>query len=183
MQHHPNAPGHHYALGKPPSQNAFEDLARADKDSTAAIGAPNKDDDELGISVATAWEDGNSQPLINEITLLDVPMIDDAPIIAGNTIVAALAAHGRAIMSALADVAGVVATTANSPSTTAPATADTAPEPTMASMMFMLHMMQTTNQAILARLDTINATSKTQHGRLHAAINAKADSTEIMRLD
>jgi hypothetical protein len=166
-----------------PPMHAFEDLACADENSTAADGAPNEDDDELGISVATAWEDGNSQPLIDEITLLDVPTVNNAPIIAGNTIVTALAAHDRAITLALADVAGVITTTANSPSTTAPATADTAPEPTMASMMFMLHTMQTTNQAILARLDTIDATSKTQHGRLCAAINAKADSTEIARLD
>ncbi len=149
---------------KPPLQNAFEDLARADEDSTAADGAPNEDNNELGISVATAWEDGNSQPLIDEITLLYVPTVDDAPIIAGNTIVAALAAQDRAITLALADVAGVITTTANSPSTTAPATADTAPEPTMALMMFMLHTMQTTNQAILARLNKINTTRKTQHG-------------------
>jgi hypothetical protein len=149
---------------KPPLQNAFEDLVRADEDSTAADGAPNEDDDKLGISVATAREDGNSQPLINEIMLLDVPMVDDAPIIAENTIVAALAAHDRAIMLALADVAGVITTTTNYPSTTAPATTDTAPEPTMALIMFMLHTMQTTNQAILACLDTIDATSKMQHG-------------------
>jgi hypothetical protein len=149
---------------KPPLKNAFEDLAHADEDSTAADGAPNEDDDELGISVATAWEDGNSQSLIDEITLLNVPTADNAPVITGNTIVAALAAHNRAITLALANVAGVITTTANSPSTTALATADTAPEPTMALMMLILHTMQTTNQAILTRLDTINATSKTQHG-------------------
>jgi hypothetical protein len=58
-----------------------------------------------------------------------------------------------------------------------------APAPTMASMMLMLHTMQntmqTTNQAILTRLNTINSANKLQHGRLRAAINAKADSTEI----
>jgi hypothetical protein len=57
----------------------------------------------------------------------------------------------------------------------------------MALMMLMLHtmqnMMQMTNQAILTCLDTINSANKLQHGHLRAAINAKADSTKIARLD
>ena len=53
----------------------------------------------------------------------------------------------------------------------------------MASMMLMLHTMQSTNQAILNCLDAMDNTSKKNHGRLHAAINSKADSSKIARLD
>jgi hypothetical protein len=39
------------------------------------------------------------------------------------------------------------------------------------------------NQAILNRLDAMDDTSNRCHGQLRAAINSKADSTEISRLD
>ena len=50
-------------------------------------------------------------------------------------------------------------------------------------MMLLLHTMQSTNQAILNCLDAMDDTSKKNHGRLHAVINSKADSSEITRLD
>ncbi len=63
----------------------------------------------------------------------------------------------------------------------------------MDPMMLMLHTMQNTNQAILARLDTIDATFKSHHAALntidatikshHAALNDKANLSEIARLD
>jgi len=53
----------------------------------------------------------------------------------------------------------------------------------MATMMLLLHTMQSTNQAILNCLDAMDDTIKKNHGRLHTAINSKADSSEIVRLD
>ncbi len=116
----------------PPSQNAFADLTRTDEDSTVEDGSPNSNDEDVGLSVACAWEDGDSQPLLDEITLL-----------------AALASH------------------------------ESPRAPTLDLIMVMLHMMQTTNQAVLARLDTIDDTNKSHR----AALNDKADSLEIARLD
>ena len=60
---------------------------------------------------------------------------------------------------------------------------DVTEAPTMATMMLVLCTMQSTNQAILNRLDAMDNTSKKHHGRLRAAINSKADSAEIARLD
>jgi hypothetical protein len=55
--------------------------------------------------------------------------------------------------------------------------------PTMATMMLLIHTMQSTNQAILNCLDAMDDNNKKNHGRLHVAINLKADSSEIARLD
>jgi hypothetical protein len=60
---------------------------------------------------------------------------------------------------------------------------DVTEAPTMATMMLVLCTMQSTNQAILNRLDAMDNTSKKHHGRLRAAINSKADSAKIARLD
>ena len=49
--------------------------------------------------------------------------------------------------------------------------------------MLVLCTMQSQNQAILTCLDAMDDTSKEHHGRLHAALNSKADSTKIARLD
>ena len=54
---------------------------------------------------------------------------------------------------------------------------------TMATMMLVLRTMQSQNQAILNRLDTMDDTSKKHHGQLHAAINSKVDSTKVARSD
>ncbi len=62
----------------------------------------------------------------------------------------------------------------------------TLPEPTMVSKMHLLQTMQSISQAILARLDNMDSTiaaNKLQQSRPHAAINVKADSLEIARLD
>jgi hypothetical protein len=146
----------------PHSQNAFEDLAQTDDESCAvADGILLATDEKIGPS---AWEDGDSQPLLDGFTQPDDPSADDA------------------------NVADVVILN-NDGTSAEPALTSTnaAPAPRMALMMLMLHTMQntmqTTNQAILTRLNTINFANKLQHDCLRAAINAKADSTKIARLD
>jgi len=133
----------------------------------------------------TPREDGASQPLLDAIP---DPIID------------ALTAHNRVLTLTIAwvdeaaraldlAIAGVAKTLAddddddtNAPHPTV-SPDDVTNAPTMATIMLLLHTMQSTNQAILNRLDAMDDTSKKNHGRLRAAINSKADSSEIARLD
>jgi hypothetical protein len=160
----------------PPSTNAFADLARNDEDSTADEGTPDANDNNTGLSAASDWEDGDSQPLLDELTQLVDPPIDGLSH-TGEPIVAAFNAHDHATATTLAITQFVDSFDNPNSSRTPPAPTPLKPgAPTMNPMILMLHTMQTT---ILARLNTINATMK-----LHqATINDKADSTEIARLD
>jgi hypothetical protein len=170
----------------PPSTNAFADLARTNKDSTADDGTPDAEFTETGLS-----KDGDSQPLLDELTQLANPLID-GPSHAGEPIVAAFNAHDRDMTLAITQFADSIDNPDSSG--TPPAPTPLKPSaPTMDPMMLMLHTMQNTNQAILARLDTIDATIKLHHAALntidatikshHAALNDKANSSEIARLD
>jgi len=60
---------------------------------------------------------------------------------------------------------------------------DVSAAPTMAAFMLVLQSLQAQNQAILTRLDSIDATNQQRHGELHTEITSKADSTDITRLD
>jgi len=147
----------------------------------------------------TAREDGDSQPLLDLGAILALDVTSD-PII--NT----LAANNRILTLTIAGVTEAdraldlaitgVATTLDDDDddvTDAPTMAllmPTVPHgnatespTTMATMMLVLRTMQSQNQAILTRLDAMDDTSKERHGRLRAALNSKADSTEIARLD
>ena len=55
--------------------------------------------------------------------------------------------------------------------------------PTMETFMLVLQSLQSQNQAILTRLDSMDDTNKQRHGELRAEITSKADSAEIARLD
>ena len=55
--------------------------------------------------------------------------------------------------------------------------------PTMEAFMLVLQSLQTQNQAILTRLDSMDDTNRQRHGELRAEITSKADSTDIARLD
>jgi hypothetical protein len=140
----------------------------------------------------TAREDADSQPLLNLETFTD-------PIV--NT----LTAHDRVLTLTIAEVAkadraldlaitGVATalddddddvTDAHTMASLMPTVphGDVTEAPTMATMMLVLRAMQSTNQAILNCLDAMDDTSKKHHGRLRAAINSKADSAKIARLD
>ena len=161
----------------PPLQNTF--AAGTDVDATT------EEDNDVDHTDSTTRDDGDSQPLLDVIT---DPIID------------ALTAHARVLTSTIAGVdeadraldlaiTGVTKTLdddvdddTNEPPPTVPH-GDVTDAPTMASMMRMLHMTQATNQAILNRLDAMDNTSKKNHGRLRAAINSKANSSKIARLD
>jgi hypothetical protein len=103
----------------PHSQNAFEDLAQTDDESCAAADRILlATDDEIGPS---AWEDGNSQPLLNGFTQPDDPSVNNS------------------------DVADIVVLNDDGTSAEPALTStDTAPAPTMVLMMLMLHTMQNT---------------------------------------
>jgi hypothetical protein len=73
----------------PPSTNAFADLARTDEDSTVDDGTPDAEFTDTELS-----EDGDSQPLLDELTQLANPLID-SPSHAGEPIIAAFNAHDR----------------------------------------------------------------------------------------
>jgi hypothetical protein len=147
----------------PPSTNAFADLARTDEDSTADDGTPDSEFTDTELS-----EHGDSHTLLNELMQLADPLID-GPSHAGEPIVAAFNAHDRDMTLAITQFVDSI----NNPDSSG------TPPATMDPMMLMLHTMQNTNQAILACLDTIDATIKLHH----TALNDKADSSEITRLD
>jgi hypothetical protein len=166
----------------PPSQNTFVLLDAAYESHTGTlaagtyVGAATDEDNDVDHTEGTAREDGVSQPLLDAIT---DPIID------------ALTAHARVLTSTIAGVdkadraldlaiTGVAKTLdddvdndTDAPPPTVPH-GDVSDAPMMASMMLKLHTMQSTNQAILNRLDAMDDTSKENHGRLRAAIISKA---------
>jgi hypothetical protein len=182
---------------EPPSQNTYACFAEADEDSAPADGTPHKVNNEFGHSRAmstnndTTHDDGTSQPLIDKVMLTgaDIPPDDNA--VDGTMIFDALAEHDRVLTLAITNVIDREDITENvhPPAATNPATSTinaTLPEPMMVSMMLLLQTMQSTSQAILARLDNMDSTiaaNKLQQGWLCTAINAKADSSEIACLD
>ncbi len=149
-------------------QNTFALLDAEDESHTGTLAAgtdvdaATKEDNDVDHTDGTAREDGDSQPLLDVIT---DPIID------------ALTAHTRVLTSTIAGVdeadraldlaiTGVAKTLdndvdndTNEPPPTVPH-GDVTNAPTMAPMMIMLHTMQSTNQAILNRLDAMDDTSK-----------------------
>ncbi len=189
----------------PPSQNTFALLDAADKSHALAAGTvaagtvfatavDNSDDHTEG----TAREDGDSQPLLDLDAILALDAIPDPIIDTLNarervftSTIAGVAEADRALDLAITGVATTLDDNVDNV-TNAPTMASLMPTvphgdvteaPTPATMMLMLRTTLSQNQAILNRLDAMDDTSTTRHDRLRAALNSKADSTEIARLD
>jgi hypothetical protein len=178
------------AAVQPPSQNTF--AAIDDDDSAPAKGTRNKDNDfalAKGTSNndATACEDGGSQPLIDEITPIDNALTGDIPT-GGTTLVTAFAEHDRIMTSAIANIIAPpdideVVPTPEVMILENLATTTTATGPTLAGLITLL---QHNHQTILDQLTAINGCmdmADDNNRKLRVAIDAKADSTEITRLD
>ena len=150
----------------PPSQNTFALLDAAEESHTGTLAAgmvraTTEEDNDADHTEGTAREDGDSQPLLHAIA---DPIID------------ALTAHARVLTSTIARVdeadraldlaiTGVTKTLdddvendTDAPPPTIPH-GDVTDAPTMPSMMLMLYTMQSTNQAILNRLDAMDNTT------------------------
>ena len=192
-------------LATPPSQNTFVLFDAADESHALAVGTvaagsvfDTAEDNDVDPTEGTAREDGNSQPLLDLDAMLAHDTITDP-------IIDTLNAHDRVLTSTIAGVdeadraldlaiTGVTTTLDDddddvTAATTMASLMPTVPHgnvtkaPTLATMMLMLRTMLSQNQAILNRLDAMDDTSNRRHGRLRTAINSKADSTKIARLD
>jgi hypothetical protein len=140
----------------------------------------------------TPRADGDSRPLLNLAMITD-PVVDtltthDRVL---TTTIADITAADRALDLAITGVASALDgdddndTGAKTMASRMPMIphGDVSAAPTMAAFMLVLQSLQAQNQAILTRLDSIDATNQQRHGELHAEITSKADSTDITRLD
>jgi hypothetical protein len=187
------------ATAEPPSQNSFAVLDTTDDPGPPLVDRADddamSDNSDVGHTESTSREDGNSQPLLEDITdsIGNVFAATDRYL---ESTLAGIEADDRALGSAIRGVAASLEhddddDTEEPPVTLVPAPAPTmvstmattvpapVPAPTMESMMLMLQSMQS---SIIKRLDMMDST-KESLGQLRAAINSKAEATEIARLD